>query len=655
MDEHLISRAKVTSGFWAERLHLNSQTAIFHQWEQLEAARCIDNFRIAAGLKEGFREGYFFADSDAYKWLDAASRILIYDPSPRLKLLVDGFISVLEKAQEDDGYLFTYNQIHFGTTRWKNLQIEHEFYCLGHLIEAGIWHHRATGEERLFAIAKKAADLLLERFWDASPVYTDGHEEIEIALIHLSRQTGISRYRELAKRFLQRRGRIPTYWLRFIWQTLCSVGRMNTVNVLRKKYTRAHPEASSFRLPAHNKHLVPWSTPFRFAASALSGKYAQQQLPVDEQVEPVGHAVRFTYLNAAAAMLALDEQDDSALPRLASLWEKMVNRRMYVTGGIGSLPLIEGFGKDYELDPELAYNETCAALGSMLWTHEMAVLTGESRYDDLFEWQLYNAASVGIGVNGCSYFYNNPLTTHEQYHRETWYDIPCCPSNLSRVWASIADQAITVQGNEIRVHQYLGCDVTLDSGQTVLLHMESGLPWDGKVRVNFEMDTPVRYILTLRRPTWAGDCTVHVNGEVVQPGIAGVEESGNAASGLNFSSSTWMRIEREFHNGDAVELELPMPIRILEQDSRIQKCEGRVALSRGPVLYCLESIDNPIEIMHQTLGVRALCATSDANVLGSVPIIKGSNPSGENLTFIPYALWGNRGHSTMTVFVTERI
>ncbi len=229
------------------------------------------------------------------------------------------------------------------------------------------------GEESLFTIARKAADLLVERFWDASPVSTDGHEEIEIALIHLSRQTGNSRYRELAKRFLQRRGRISTYWLQFIWQALWSAGRMNTVKTLRKKYYQIHPEASSFHLPAHNKHLVPWSTPLRFAASALSGKYTQQHLPVDKQEEPVGHAVRFTYLNTAAAMLALDERDDAALPRLASIWEHMVNRRMFVTGGIGSLPLIEGFGRDFELNPELAYNETCAALGCMLWNQEMAI------------------------------------------------------------------------------------------------------------------------------------------------------------------------------------------------------------------------------------------------------------------------------------------
>jgi DUF1680 family protein len=651
MGEYSIRQAKVTGGFWAERSLLNAQTAIFHQWEQLEASQCIDNFRIAAGLKKGFREGFFFADSDAYKWLDAASRILIYDPSPRLCSLINEFIAILEKAQEDDGYLYTYNQIHFGAVRWQSLQIEHEFYCLGHLIEAGIWHHCATGEESLFTIARKAANLLVDRFWDESPVYTDGHEEIEIALIHLSRHTGISRYRELAKRFLQRRGRITSYWLRIIWQTLASAARMNTVKALRKKYYQSHPAASGFELPAHNKHIVPWSTPLRFAASALSGKYTQQHLPVDKIFEPVGHAVRFTYLNAAAAMLALDEHDDSDLPRLELIWEHMVNQRMYVTGGIGSLPLIEGFGRDYELDPEVAYNETCAALGSMLWDREMVLLTGDARYDDLFEWQLYNAALVGIGLDGCSYFYNNPLKTQAHYKREGWYDIPCCPSNLSREWANIADHAVSVHEDEIRVHQYIGCDVNLYVGQSVSLHIESGLPWGGNIRLNLQMEKPARFTLSLRRPTWAGECTTYVNGQVIHPVIDGMKNRQKAACGLNFNQSGWMRIDREFHNGDKIEAQFSMPICILDQDSRIPKCGGNVALSRGPVLYCLESIDNSVDIMHQTLGSGALNVTSDANILEGVPIIKGSNPSGESLTFIPYALWGNRGNSTMTVFL----
>jgi DUF1680 family protein len=291
----------------------------------------------------------------------------------------------------------------------------------------------------------------------------------------------------------------------------------------------------------------------------------------------------------------------------------------------------------------------------MLWNNEMALLTGDTRYDDLFEWQLYNAASVGVGLDGCSYFYNNPITTTAQYNREAWYDIPCCPSNLSRVWAAIADYAVSVHEDEIRVHQFIGCDVSLDNGQNVLLHMESGLPWDGKVRLTLEMDKPARFILSLRRPSWAGDCRIFVNGQEVHPLIDGMRNSQKAACGLDFSQSAWMRIDSEFHNGDTIDLQFSMPIRLVDQDARIPKCGGKAALARGPVLYSLESIDNPVDIMHQTLGRGALYATSDSNLLGGVPIIKGSNPSGESLTFVPYALWGNRGNSTMTVFVAQQL
>ena len=224
---------------------------------------------------------------------------------------------------------------------------------------------------------------------------------------------------------------------------------MNTVSALRKKYYQSHPATAAFHLPAHNKHVIPPLMPLRFAVQALFGKYTQQHKPLSAQVAPVGHAVRFAYLNTAAAMLARDENEKSDLPRLRNLWQHMVTRRMSVSGGIGSLPLSEGFGRDYEMDPEVVYNETCAALGCMLWDHEMALFTGDPKYDDLFEWQLYNAASVGIGADGCSYFYNNPLTTSGGYKREAWYDIPCCPSNLSRVWASLADHAISARGDEI--------------------------------------------------------------------------------------------------------------------------------------------------------------------------------------------------------------
>ena len=292
----------------------------------------------------------------------------------------------------------------FRGSRWQNLQIEHEFYCLGHLIEAGIAHHAATGRSDLLNIAIRAADLLVASFMEASPYYTDGHEEIEIALMRLSRHTKNSVYKELARRFLERRGRIPAYWFHFLTQTLRTAGRMKAVKKMRTVYESANPENKTHRMPASNRHRQHWSLPLRFAASALTGKYTHQHAPLIPQEEPVGHAVRFAYLNTAAAMLALDEKDVKLANHLADSWQHMVTRRMYVTGGIGSLPLLEGFGRDYELDPEIAYAETCAALGSIFWSREMSAITRDARYEDLVEWQLYNAASVGIGLDGRSTF-----------------------------------------------------------------------------------------------------------------------------------------------------------------------------------------------------------------------------------------------------------
>jgi hypothetical protein len=649
MDKH----ARITSGYWAQKQQLNATRAIFHQWEMLESTRCIDNFRITAGMKEGFREGFFFSDSDAYKWLDAASRILAFNPDPKLTYLVEGFISILEKAQDEDGYLYTYNQIHFGNSRWQSLQIEHEFYCMGHLIEAGISNLQATGKDSLFNIARKAADLLVERFWEAPPEYTDGHEEVEIALIKLSRQTGLSRYRDLAKRFLERRGRISAYPAHFIWDTLWSAGKMRTVAALRKQYYQRHPE-ERFHLPAHNKHLIPRGMPLRLIGQTLSGKYCQQHQPLQDQEVPVGHAVRFAYLNTAAAMLASDEGDDSDLPRMVRLWQHMVDRRMSVSGGIGSLPLTEGFGRDFEMDPKVVYNETCAALGCMMWNHEMALATGSPEFDDLFEWQLYNAASVGIGQDGCSYFYNNPLTTKGGYLRESWYDIPCCPSNLSRIWASLADYTVTRRKDEIIIHQYFGCEIDLDPAEKNKIRINSQLPMDGMIDIHFEMETPNRFLVKMRKPIWAQKYSIHLNGKPISVAEVQSDYQGESACGLDFTASSWLILEGEFSSGDILELNFDMPIRLLRQDKRIPKCGGLVAVSRGPVLFCREAIDNPGDFEGQILDLSTLVVDFNAQV-SDFPILRGSTPSGEVVKFTPYFYWGNRGETAMSVFIRDQL
>ena len=638
--------------FWSSRFQLNAQTAIFHQWQQLESTGCIDNFRIAAGLKEGFRLGFFFADSDAYKWLEAAARILARYPDAHLSNLVSDFISTLAKAQEADGYLYTYNQIHFPGSRWQNLQIEHEFYCLGHLIEAGIAHHATTSQTELLNIAMRAADLLVDTFMESAPYYNDGHEEIEIALIRLSRHTGNHLYRDLARRLLERRGLVPAYWFHFLRQTLRTKARMGRVKRMREFYALDHPQYKVEKLPPSNRHQRHWTIPMRFAASALSGKYTQQHAPLQAQSEPVGHSVRFTYLNTAAAMLARDDEDRSLREHLAGIWQRMVSRRMYVTGGIGSLPLMEGFGRDYELDPEMAYAETCAALGSIFWSREMSALTRDPRYEDLVEWQLYNAASVGIGLNGCDYFYNNPLICRGKLARAPWYSVPCCPSNLSRTWASLNEHALFIGKGSVYVNQYIPGRYALDAATSLV--MRSALPWDGRVTLSFETNLVTPLDLFIRLPAWADSCQVELNGvplSLDDPGCRQPELE--SAVGLHFERSRYLHIRREFQQYDRIDIIFSMPLILRRQDKRIPGCGGMVALTRGPVVYCLESIDNPDGVFDLRIVRDSLECEYGPALLGGCVAVNGVVAGGQAVRFIPYMLWGNRGRSQMTVFFSD--
>jgi uncharacterized protein len=649
MKEPSLHDVHITGGFWGKRLEMNAREAIFYQWEQLEKSSCINNFRIAAGQMEGFREGFFFADSDAYKWLDAASRILASSPDPRLTRLVDDFISLLGAAQMDDGYLYTYNQIHFPGERWGNLQIEHEFYCLGHLIEAGISHQAATGERRLLDIVRRAADLLVHDFIDASPACTDGHEEIELALIRLYRATGEALYLELARRLLERRGRIPFFPLHILKEFNRYQKRAKTVNGRRAAYIAEHPKHAAFKLPGDNPSKKPPFANLRRQLDQLNGKYFQQHTPLRHMTIPVGHSVRFGYLETAAAMLIRVNGDVGLQKALETAWEHMVTRRMYVTGGLGALPFTEGFGRDYELDPEYAYAETCAALGSLFWNREMSLLTGQPRYDDLFEWQLYNAASVGIGADGRSYFYNNPLTCRGGITRAGWYAVPCCPSNLSRTWASLGQYSCSLGKDELRLQQYISGSIWLEEGT---LRVESGLPWSGEVRLVFDLPQPRPTALGLRLPGWADAYTLSLNGAPLQAdSVTGLASIPETACGYSPHAARTLRITRTWAPGDELTLVLDMPIRLHRQHRKVPSCGGMDAVSRGPLVYCLESVDNPLDIFSVIVEPDLLTPVFDETLLGGVWKIEGRSEEGAPLTFIPYMLWGNRGESQMTVFV----
>ncbi len=674
-------QVRISDPFWSPRLDVNAKTAIFHQWKQLEDTRCIDNFRIAAGEKDGFREGWFFADSDAYKWLDAASRIFALHPDPQLASLMDAFIPLVARTQTDDGYIFTYNQINFPGQRWVNLQVEHELYCHGHLIEAGVSHYEATGRRDLLDICVKAADLLVRDFLNGSNDKTCGHEEIELALIRLYRVTGNENYLELARRFVERRGRIPLFTIHLLGQFNSFNKRKAHVDDLRKAYIAQHPGHASFRLPGDNYTPKPRFSRERWYLNALLGYYAQQHTPIRRQTIPVGHSVRWGYLETANAMLCRESQglspqstqsaqrgktpgsnnpstlvsspalapgasvvpfvvkkdsDENLLSTMEQAWERMVTRRMYVTGGLGAVPGLEGFGSDYELDPEYAYAETCASLASLFWNWEMALLTKDARYSDLFEWQLYNATNVGMGQNGDTYLYNNPLAVHEGVTRQGWYVVPCCPSNLSRTFADLGKYIYSHDENDIWIHQYFSSETTIND---VKIKIESELPWGGKVRIHIQPEAQREFTLNFRKPSWNAKSGKEITASGYDPRQAGYESI----------SRNWSA------GGEVVEFTFDVSIQLRHAHPKVQGHAGKVAVTRGPLVYCLESVDNPgVDVFTAQLNPSSLHDEFIPDLLGGCVVIHGKTTDGMPLKFIPYFLWANRGESQMTVWVNSK-
>jgi uncharacterized protein len=643
---------RITPGYWHDRLNMNATSAIFHQWDQLDASGCIENFRIAAGQADGFREGWFFADSDAHKWLDAAARIYATHPSPELASLMDEFIVLISRAQNEDGYIYTYNQIHFPNTRWVNLQIEHELYCHGHLIEAGVSHYKATGRTDLLKIARKAADRIVVDFRGKGPRYTPGHQEIEIALLRLHQVTeGDTAYLDMARQFIEQRGKDSRFFFSILQQNANVAQREKYVQQEKQAYLDVHPEFEPFQLPPGNEAKKPANSNLRWTLSAAAGKYFQQHNPVRKQTVPVGHSVRFAYLETAVAILARESGDKTLIPTLEQTWEHMVTRRMYVTGGIGSLPDSEGFGNDYELDPEIAYTETCAALGSMFWNWEMAQLTGEAKYSDLFEWQLYNASGVGMGSDGKSYFYNNPLTCRGGVTRQPWYAVPCCPSNISRTWADLRNYLYSHNEGNIRVHQFVNSTAEFEKCGGVNIKLETGLPWSGAVRIEVNPPDKQEFNLHIRIPSWTSGWIIQLNGETLEPKVAKAS-SNQTASGYDPRVSCFLPLKRTWSPGDVVEIEFDMDILLHRAHPKVKGHNGKAAISLGPVIYCLESIDNPnIDIFSTQIDLDSFYEYFSPDLLGGTTVIGVKSIEGIPLTMLPYHLWGNRETSQMTVWV----
>ncbi|MFX0205171.1 MAG: glycoside hydrolase family 127 protein [Candidatus Hodarchaeota archaeon] len=650
----IFKQVHIEDSFWNPRLKMNRETAIYHQWDQLEKFRCIDNFRFLINEKEGFREGWFFSDSDAFKWLDAACRIYSLSPSDKLRAIIDEFVRIIKKSQ-DDGYLFTFNQIHFPRERWINLWIEHELYCLGHLIEALISHYEFSQDPTILESTVMIADLLVHQFLDVNTSVNviPGHQEIEIALLKLFRTTKNNQYLKLVAEFLQRRGKSRLKWLTLIKQNNHHNRRLSRVEKLREIYLTQHPEEKRFQLPDNVYAAFPSGFKRRVVLNYASGKYFQIHRPLKDQKVPEGHAVRFSYLMTAAAMYAY-ETDDRYLPALQAVWDHMVRKKMFVTGGIGSIPGVEGFGRDYELNPEYAYCETCGALGSIFWNWEMTLLTGDAKYADLLEWQLYNAASVGISQDGTSYLYRNPLVSRGNVARKEWYAIPCCPSNLSRTWASLGQYIYSHQGNKIWIHQYIGNETQLSLGSIpfVKIGLKSDFPWQGNIQINIGLKSTDFFTINLRVPSWTENYTIKINDEDQEISKPVTSHQEKTASGYSPFKSYYLSLEREEWNpGDRIDLNFPMKVKILHSHPRVKHNFGKSTITRGPIVYCLEKIDNPnIDILNAKIVVNSL-QIEPTELFDGIYIIKGQTNSGTDIVAIPYYCWANRESSEMTVKV----
>lgn len=598
-----LSAVRLDDRFWGPRRAINRAVTLAQQYMQCEQTGRLDNFRRAAGRIGGPFQGRYFNDSDVYKWLEAAAWTLATDPDPALAARVDDLIALIAAAQETDGYLNTYFTFERAAERWTDLAVLHELYCAGHLIQAAVAHHRATGGDALLRVATRFADHIDATFGPGKRPGTSGHPEIEMALVELARTTGESRYLHLAWFFLDQRGQDPA---------------------------------------------VVGGEPYR-----------QDHLPVRAQREVVGHAVRALYLYAGMADVYAETGERALWETLTALWDNLQRCKVYVTGGAGARHERESFGDDYELPNERAYAETCAAIAHVMWAWRMLLLTGEGRFADAMETALYNGVLSGLALDGTEYFYVNPLADRGAHRRQPWYGTACCPPNLARLLASLPGYVATTSPEGVWLHLYATGAVTalLDGGGSVALVQQSDYPWDGAVTVTVRATPDAEWGLFLRVPAWAEGATVRVNDEAQRTAAAG----------------GYATIRRAWRAGDVVRLSLPMPARLVASHPRVANNRGRVAILRGPLVYCIEGADHPdTDVRDLELPPTAAWQAvwrpdllGGVTTLHTVAIERRAKPSlplyrapddrrptaPRALTAIPYHVWANREPGAMQVWL----
>ena len=608
--------------FWATRLRANREHTLPHLYRFCQETGRLDAFRL--DWKPG-REPvpHIFWDSDVAKWLEAACYSLATHPDAWLSQRVDEVVALILAAQQPDGYLNTHFTAVEPEKRWTNLRDWHELYCAGHLMEAAVAHFQATGKRALLDALSRYADYIDSVFGPEPGKKRGypGHEEIELALVKLYRVTGEKRYLRLSQYFIEERGRQPHYY------------------------------DAEARLRGED--------PAAFWAGTY--EYNQSHLPVREQQEATGHAVRAMYLYSAMADLAHECHDANLLAACKRLWNHLCSTRLYITGGIGSSPSNEGFSADYDLPNERAYAETCAAIGLVFWNHRLLQVECDARYADVLESALYNSVLGGISLDGKTFFYANPLASQGMHHRQEWFEVSCCPPNIARLLASLGEYIYAANETDIAVHLYIQSTARLNvGGCAVTLRQETTYPWNGAITLRIEMAESATFGLKLRLPGWCHHASLRVNGEAFD--LAGHVERG------------YVRVERHWQAGDAVALELAMPVERMYAHPGVRQDVGCVALKRGPLVYCMEGVDHPVPLHRIILPEDADLASSfQAEMLDGVIIIHAQALMEDDadwgrtlyrsqsprwlpaaITAIPYYAWDNRQPGEMRIWFRRK-
>ena len=631
-----LTAVQIQDAFWSPRLAVNRTSTLDHVHKQLELTGCIRNFDIAAGEAQGNFGGPWWADSDVYKWIEGASYILALHPNAQLESRVDELIAKIAAAQQKDGYLDTYVLLKIPDLKWKSLAFNHEMFCAGSLFEAAVAHNQATGKRSLLEVALRLADHLDSTFGPGKQAGIPGHEEVELALVRLYRLTGEKRYLRLAQYFVDSRGQKPS--------------------IFERQYEQL-PE-TPVDLLGHPMSIKDFYRRFFLVNPAhFDTSYSQDQVPAREQRAAVGHAVRAMYFYSAMADLVYETGDQGLWEALESVHNSVTNHRMYVTGGIGPSERNEGFTADYDLPNADAYQETCASAGMVFWNYRMLKLTGDARYADIMELSLYNALAAGVSLTGDTFCYVTPLASRGDFKRDPWFGVPCCPTTIARFLPALGRYIYSESPDGLWVNLFIAGQVsTILAGKKVTLEQSDNYPWDGKIKFKVGVEAPQDFAVHIRIPGWATGAEFVVNAEKISPPVA----------------NGYARIRRSWSNGDTIEMVLPMDIQRLEANPQVLYDHGKVALRRGPLLYCLEQADQEAPVDQIILPLEArLESQYRPELLGGLVVIRGqgisrplddwkdvlyrslrsANTRPVTVTAVPYCIWGNRGLGKMAVWL----